>query len=143
MAQREKAVQGPAAKRGRGTRTQSAPDEWVGGCAEAPFLVGEGSAARQLIFVCWIEASTGCIVGHDIHELAEVHGALGRVLFAALKNPLVGEPRWPTSLRVGTELLAEDLQRTIGDTLPIRVAPTPEIDHALDDMAVWMSNRNH
>jgi hypothetical protein len=74
------------------------------------------------------------IVGQELTAPANAEGALGRALKAALERPLAGSPRRPSRIRVADADLAAEVRAIVGNDVPIRVAPTPELDEVLESM---------
>jgi len=82
----------------------------------------------------WLELPSGLIVGQELCRPEDAEGAVGRVLLAAMERPAAGRPRRPAKIRVGHARLAAEVRAAIGDSIPIEVAPAPELDHLLDEL---------
>jgi hypothetical protein len=106
-----------AGRRQRG-RSATSGREWVGGRFAPPFFVTDAEKPYRAQVALWLEL-TGP---------AGADGALGRALNAALERPLIGSPRRPERIRVADQSLADEVRAVLGDEVPIRVAPTPELD---------------
>ncbi|MEE9280651.1 MAG: SEC-C domain-containing protein [Myxococcota bacterium] len=117
-------------RRSRATRAS----EWVGGRLAPPFFVTDAEEPYRAQVALWLELPEGFIVGQELTGPAEAEGALGRALSASLERPLVGPPRRPARIRVANEALAAEVRAVSGDGIPIRVAPTPELDEVLESM---------
>jgi len=97
-----------------------------------PFWVGDGDASYRPDLVLWVEEPSGLIVGQELVLPGEEEGAVARILLAALKRPVTGAPRRPDLLRVADAALAAEVRGAIGDTIPVTVVPTPELDAVLE-----------
>lgn len=106
----------------------------MGGCITPPFFVTDRAEPYRMALALWLELPDEFIVGQDAVPEDERTGLVGRTLATALEQPLVGPARRPARLRVGTQALAHELRKVVGDTIPITVAPTPEIDALLAAM---------
>jgi hypothetical protein len=109
--------------------------EWVGGRTPAPFLVREGGEDTRPHLVLWLELPSGLVVGQSVAAPAEWEGSLARALEEAFAEPLIGQPRRPAAIRVADATLAREVREVVGDAIPVRVAPTPEIDLLLRQLA--------
>lgn len=87
----------------------------------------------------WMELPSGLVVAQEVIGAAEQAGALGRLLEAAFSKPLAGPPRRPDRIRVATAALASEVRRVVGDSIPVVVAPTPELDSVMDLMATTLA----
>jgi hypothetical protein len=94
----------------------------------------DGEEPYRAQIALWLELPQGLILGQEVTDPADAPGALARALAASLAQPLVGSPRWPQRVRVADETLAAEVRTVIGDRIPIRVAPTPELDALVDSM---------
>ena len=108
--------------------------EWVGGCITPPFFVTDRPEPYRMALALWLEMPDGLIVGQAAEPEDQRPGLLGRALGEALEEPLVGPARRPARLRVSTNALAREAEEAVGDSIPIVVAPTPEIDELLQAM---------
>ena len=105
--------------------------EWIGGLLSPPLYVDDGPESVRASVAIWIEAPSGLIVGCEPMAGGDTEGVLARVLLTALDQPLAGPPRRPVRLRVADASLAEEARAAVGDTVPVRIGPTPELDAAL------------
>ncbi|MHC4932733.1 MAG: SEC-C metal-binding domain-containing protein [Planctomycetota bacterium] len=128
------------ARRARPPRRRLRPEnpgtgcEWVGGRLAPPFFVTDAREPYRAQIALWLELPEGLIVGQELTEPANVERALGRALSAALERPLIGPARRPSRIRVVDAELAAEVRAIVGDEIPIRVAPTPELDEVLESM---------
>ena len=110
-------------------------NEWIGGRLSPPFFVDDPEEEPfRPDFVVWMD-SQGLIVGHALLAPDNAEGALARTLLEAMDQPLTGPKRRPSALRVADRALAAEVRPAIGNRIPIRVAPTPELDEVLESMA--------
>jgi hypothetical protein len=119
--------------RSRGAQPSGA-SEWIGGRLRPPWFIGDRDAPYRPEVVLWLEQPSGLIVGQALFAPEEAPGALARALRAALERPLIGPPRRPDTIRVADAALAAEVREVVFDSIPIRVAPTPELDDLLDQM---------
>jgi hypothetical protein len=112
--------------------------EWVGGQLASPFFVTDAEEPYRAQIAIWLELPEGLIVGLETAGPAEAEGALARALSASLEQPLVGARRRPGRLRVADEGLAAEVRAVVGEEIPIRVSPTPELDEILESMIETM-----
>ncbi|MCI0451771.1 MAG: hypothetical protein L0Z51_05185, partial [Candidatus Latescibacteria bacterium] len=108
--------------------------EWIGGRISPPFFVTEDAEPYRVTLVVWMEQPSGLVVGQELCAADNVDGALGRALQRALQEPLGSASRRPHRLRVSDAALAAEVRAAIADSIPITVAPTPELDALLDLM---------
>jgi hypothetical protein len=121
----------------------AAGTEWVGGRVVSPFFVMEGGPYRPEI-VFWVEPPEHVVVGMQILGADGPRPSFAETLLEAMRRPLVGTPRRPERVRVGDLALAAELRSTFGDGMPVRIAPTPEIDDVLAHMAAsFDAGRDH
>ena len=121
--------------RSSGTRRRNGGGrEWIGGLLSPPFFITDREEPYRAEFVVWMEQPEGLIVGQEAIASEESHGALGRVLLAAMDRPLVGSPRLPARIRVADAVLAAEVRAAVGEAIPVDVAPTPELDEFLQAM---------
>ena len=113
--------------------------EWVGGRLSPPFFVTDRDEPYRPELVIWVEEPSGLIVGQDVIVPEGVEGAVGRVLLASMKRPLAGPPRSPDRIRVADTSLAAEVRAALGESIPVNVAPTPELDALLETMVDSMS----
>lgn len=125
------------AKRKRRSRSGSpgtrGRDEWIGGRLATPFFVEDREEPYRPEFVVWLD-SHGSIVGYELLAPEEADGALAQLLVEAMERPFSGPRRRPDAIRVPNEFLAVEVGATVGSRIPIRVAPTPELDEVLESM---------
>ena len=133
----------PRRARGRGANRAGAGArrEWIGGRVSPPFFIGEGDEPERAELAVWLEAPSGLVVGQDVFVQASAAGAVGRALSRALERPLAGPPRRPDAIRVADSALAAEVRAAIGDSIPVAVAATPELDAVLAQMLDWMSEQ--
>lgn len=117
------------------TPRKGAPLEWVGGRRLAPFYVDDGKQPYRASLSLWVEVPSELIVGHDLTAGGEEEHAVVRTLQAALAHPMAGPPRRPDRLRVGDEATAMAVRAVVGASIPVIVAPTPEIDALVEALA--------
>jgi len=108
--------------------------EWLGGRLAPPFFITDAEQPYRAQIALWLELPQGLIVGQELTAPANVEGALGRALLAALERPLIGPVRRPPRIRVADQELAAEVRAVVGDGVPILVAPTPELDEVLESM---------
>jgi hypothetical protein len=112
----------------------------VGGRLTPPFFVTDADEPYRAQVALWLELPEGLIVGLELTAPADAEGALGRALSAALERPRIGPVRRPSRIRVADVDLAAEVQAIVGDGIPIRVAPTPELDEVLEHMVEGMAS---
>jgi hypothetical protein len=115
-------------------RSAAGGREWVGGQFAPPFFVTDAEEPYRPQIALWLELPEGLIVGQELTAPGGGGGALGRALSVALERPLAGSPRRPSRIRVADADLAAEVRAFVGDEVPIRVAPTPELDEVLESM---------
>ncbi len=113
--------------------------EWIGGLIETCFSVEDRDPPYRPLAVFWIDMSDGVLVGADVVIPGEESGAVGRLLSMALIDPMQGPRRRPDRIRVASDTLAAEV-REVFDGLPgdgprIAVAPTPELEAVIDQIA--------
>lgn len=107
--------------------------EWLGALVSLPsFVVDQGEQFRPTA-VLWIETETDVIVGSELVRPEEALEHAVDSFHLATRKPLVGAPRVPRSVRVADATLAEALRGGLSD-IEVVVAPTPEIDIAVQEM---------
>ncbi len=107
--------------------------EWIGGILSSPFLVEERNRRYRPGFVLWL-SSSGFVVGHDVVAPEDAEGAVASVLLEAFDQPLAGPRRRPDVIRVATPELAEEVHTAVADTIPVVIAPTPELGKVMQEM---------
>ena len=113
-----------------------APSEWVGGRFRAPaFITGEGPAYRPDV-VLWLELGRQHLHAAKLVRPNEPNA----VIVASLDEALAaaGSRQRPGCVRVADPATGELLRAHLGSSLEVRVAPTPEIEPVLEDMARHM-----
>ena len=85
----------------------------------------------------WLELPDDLLVAGEVIDRNGPPIDAAQFLRRAFERPLAGAPRKPSRLRVADAAFAAELRATIRD-IPIVVAPTPELDAALDSMAQHM-----
>ena len=121
------------ARRPHRTRRARPAREWVGGVSWPPIVIDTPEPTRAG-WVVWLELPDNLIVGQEVVEPDKVAGAVARTLREALAQPLVGAPRTPGMIRVADNDLAAEVRAAVGDTIPVRIAPTPELDDIVKDL---------
>ena len=110
-------------------------DEWIGGRLLPPFFVDDpGEDPFRPELVVWMD-SQGLIVGHALEGPGVTEGALARTLLEAMERPLIGSRRRPSAIRVADRSAAVEVRAAVGNRIPVRVGPTPELDEVLESMA--------
>jgi len=128
----------PVSKRTRAVSERpSASVEWIGGQFSPPVFVGTAEPYRPVMAV-WLEMPSGLIVGSEVDRPDRAADAVSRSLREAMKRPASGPPRRPDRIRVPTPELAEEIRGALGDSVPITVAPTPELDQLFELMVERM-----
>lgn len=119
-----------------GTIRRSTGDgrEWVGGRITPPFFIEDRGEPVRVEIALWMELPSGLVVGQEVASPERVSGAVGRALGESLQKPLAGSPRRPARLRVSDRELAREVRAVVGETIPVIVAPTPELDSFLAHM---------
>lgn len=112
-------------------RIASAVEEWVGGHFQSSAYVTEGGPFRPEIVV-W--TCDGLVLAGGAAHPDEVASEFSTQLRRAIERPLVGAPRRPTAVRIADASLAPAVREVLGDEVPIRVAPTPEVDAVAGEM---------
>ena len=114
-------------------------DEWIGGRLLPPFFVEDRDEPVRPELVIWMD-SHGLVVGQELLSPEDEDGALARTLLEAFERPLVGPRRRPGTIRVADRYLAAEVRAAVGRRIPVRVAPTPELDELLDAMVESLSS---
>jgi hypothetical protein len=109
--------------------------EWIGGLLATPFFIGDREEPYRALVAVWLERPSELCVGQRMLAPEDAGGAVGRALVAALERPLAGAPRRPDRIRVADATLAAEVRQAIGEAIPVVVAPTPELDAFLAEMA--------
>lgn len=103
--------------------------EWVGGTIRAPFFLYDRAEPYRPSVALWLEMPDGLVVGQDLLFGDEDHeGGIAGVLREAMAAPMFGTPRRPDVIRVDDEMTATEVRAEVGGEIPIKIAPTPELD---------------
>ena len=124
-----------------GSRADGQPQlfrEWIGGRLQTPFFVQDREEPYRPDIVLWLELPEGSIVGQAVVTPEDTGGAVARTLRSALTQPLVGAPRRPDLIRLAADAAAAEVRAEVAGTIPVNVAPTPELDELLDHMIATM-----
>ena len=127
-------------KRGRG-KSRNRPKrrhEWIGGRLSPPIFIHDREEPYRPELVIWLAASSGLVIGQDAVAPEDAEGAVARVLLAALDRPLAGPKHRPDVIRVADHALAAEVRAAVADTIPVIVAPTPELDTVVESLIEWM-----
>jgi hypothetical protein len=122
-------------RRRRGSASGAAASEWVGGCLEAPFEVADRAEPYHPYLAVWMELPSGLVLAADVIAPEDRPGAVGRALAKALERPLAGAARRPARIRVADASLRAEIQGALASPVSISIAPTPELDEMLAEMA--------
>ena len=114
-------------------------DEWIGGRLLPPFFVEDREEPVRPELVIWMD-SHGLVVGQELLSPEDGEDALARTLLEVFERPLVGPRRRPSTIRVADRYLAAEVRAAVGRRIPVRVAPTPELDELLDAMVESLSS---
>ncbi len=114
--------------------------EWIGGVLSPPFLYKEDGDTVRSKMAIWLELPSDLIVGHEMVGPKATEGSLGRALQLALREPPEGSSGKPDRIRVADPERVKELRKIVGGSIPITVAPTPELDMMLELMAQTMSS---
>ena len=112
--------------------------EWIGGRVPAPFFVQDHVEPYRPDIVIWMELPNHLVVGQAVLAPGDNHGALARTLRSAIVNPTVGEPRQPDAIRIADHDLAAEVRAEVAGTIPVTVAPTPELDELFQILVASM-----
>ena len=124
-----------------GSRADGQPQlfrEWIGGRFPTPFFVQDREEPYRPDIVLWLELPDGLIVGQAVVTPEDTGGAVARTLRSTLTQPLVGAPRRPHLIRVANDAAAAEVRAEVAGTIPVNVAPTPELDELLEHMIATM-----
>lgn len=108
--------------------------EWIGGRLTAPFWIEDRDEPYHPDIVLWMERPSGFVVGQEVVAPEDIARAVGRVLESALDRPLAGPRRRPARLRVTDAAMAAEVRALVGDSIPVTVAPAPELDEVLESL---------
>ncbi len=115
-------------------KQNSAGREWVGGRLTAPMYITDGEPYRPEV-ILWLELPEAYVVGTALVHPGEPATRFADALRVAMRRPLIGAPRRPDRIRVADPALAEMARGALGGHARIEVAPTPELDAVVRDMA--------
>ena len=124
--------------RGKGRTRPRRRHEWIGGRLSPPIFVHDREKPYRPELVIWLAASSGLVVGQDAVAPEDAEGAVARALLAALDRPLTGPKHRPDVIRVADHALAAEVRAAVADTIPVVVAPTPELDTVVKSLIEWM-----
>lgn len=114
--------------------------QWVGGRFTFPAYVME-SEPFQPEGVLWLDLERDLVRGSRIERPPLAATAIAESLRQAIERPLAGPPGPPAVLRVADRSVAEVARAVLGPAVRIDVAPTPELDAVLANMARHLSRR--
>jgi hypothetical protein len=118
----------------RGRQRWPAVIEWVGGRFAARFYVAEPEPYRPDVILC-VERPSGLIVGVQIDEAGRLADDVAARLAGFLDAPMARGAARPHRIRVADAAVAEALRRRLADTVPVVVAPTPELAPVFDHLS--------
>lgn len=124
--------------RGKGRTRPRRRHEWIGGRLSPPIFIHDREKPYRPELVIWLAASSGLVVGQDAVAPEDAEGAVARALLAALDRPLAGPKHRPDVIRVADHALAAEVRAAVADTIPVVVAPTPELDTVVKSLIEWM-----
>ena len=124
--------------RGKGRNRPKRRHEWIGGRLSPPIFIHDREEPYRPELVIWLAASSGLVIGQDAVAPEDAEGAVARVLLAALDRPLAGPKHRPDVIRVADHALAAEVRAAVADTIPVIVAPTPELDTVVESLIEWM-----
>ena len=126
-------------KKNKRRATGASRSEWVGGVVETPFAIEDEDGGDEIypVLALWLELPEGQIVGQKLADPRQAEGIAGSSLLGAL----AAHRRKPKKIRVATQALAAEVREAIGPGTAIMVAPTPEIDLVIAEMAASMGTR--
>ena len=109
-------------------------EEWVGGRRLMPSYVMEDKPYRPEL-VIWLDVTNDLIVGSEAFKPGEPLSVEAELLASAMKTPMAGKPRSPSSIRVADSALAALLRGRLDPDVRIEVAETPELDRVIELMS--------
>lgn len=128
-------------KRPRGAARSGGAREWVGARLPLPVLADDGDGPYRPDIALWLELPDGLIVGQRMLTGASEEeredgeeGGLARALRDAIERPMAGSPRRPERVRVPEHALVPEVRAVLGETVPLEVAPTPELEALVESM---------
>lgn len=101
--------------------------EWLGGRYALPDFFAE-SELREVVL--WLEMPTGVLVSAMLLTGEDV--SIAETLVNTMEEPMHGQPRRPSRIRVADAAVADELRDAAG-SIPIKVAPVPELDASFED----------
>ncbi len=110
--------------------------EWIGARVPFPGYVMEGGPYRPDV-ILWMELPEGLIVGTTVTDPRQPVSSVEH-LRATMAAPAVGPPRRPDRVRVADAAFAAELHEAVPG-VEVVVAPTPEIDDALESLRSAMA----
>ena len=113
-------------------------EEWVGGRRLMPSYVMEDVPYRPEL-VIWLDVTNDLIVGSEAFKPGEPLSVEAELLATAMKRPMAGKPRSPSSIRVADSALAALLRGRLDPDVRIDVAETPELDRVIELMAASLT----
>jgi hypothetical protein len=114
--------------------------EWVGGRMSAPVFIEE-KGGYQADLIVWMDATHNRVVGMQLVSPSEPDSLVADVLRQALDEPMAGPKQRPERIRIAERHLAELVSPVVG-TVPVDVAPTPEIEHLVEVMGTSFPGAN-
>ena len=108
--------------------------EWIGGRLSPPFFIHDREEPYRAELAIWMETGSGLVVGQNLTAPEDAEGAVAQALLDALERPLAGPSREPDAIRVADASLATEVREVIGDSIPVAVGPTRELDALLEMM---------
>ena len=124
--------------RGKGRTRPKRRHKWIGGRLSPPIFLHDREEPYRPELVIWLAASSGLVVGQDAVAPEDAEGAVARALLAALDRPLAGPKHRPDVIRVAGHALAAEVRAAVADTIPVIVAPVPELDTVVKGLIEWM-----
>ena len=113
-------------------------EEWVGGRRLMPSYVMEDKPYRPEL-VIWLDVTNDLILASEVLKPGEPLSVEAELLASAMKTPMAGKPRSPSSIRVADPALAALLRGGLGPEVRIEVAQTPELDRVIELMAASLT----
>lgn len=106
--------------------------EWIGGIRASPMIIAEeGRTPYAPAMGVWVQKPPGTILAMELERPEIGDGLFGASLRVAQQR----STRPPSRIRVESEALAERVRAELGAATRIVVAPTPEIDHVISELA--------
>lgn len=120
-------------RQGGGDHSRSS-NQWVGGLLPGPFFIDHRGQPYRPDIACWMELPTRTIVHQTVVAPDDTVGAVSRSLREAMRQPAIGPPRRPGSIRVADPGTAAEVRAEVEGALPVAIGPTAELDDFHDDM---------